>query len=95
MIWFHKLTELYKFLYCSSRCFITVYTKGFISDTAIGKQVLYFDKRNAVVDLELSKGGKVRLQYAQVDLDVGVSYDAGEEKAKIEMAQFVRNLRKS
>ena len=75
---------MYKFLYCSSRCFITVYTKGFISDTAIGKQVLYFDKRNAVVDLELSKGGKVRLQYAQVDLDVGVSYDAGEEKAKIE-----------
>ena len=68
-------------------CVVSVFDKDMIgSDDCIGKTVLQFDQRNACIDVAMEPRGLVKLQYAIVDLDVGVNYDAVEEREAIEAA---------
>lgn len=68
-------------------CMVSVYDKDMIgSDDVIGQARLSFDDRNNFIDITMEPKGVLKLQYATVDIDVGITYDAGEERAAIEAA---------
>ena len=42
------------------------------------------ERASGVVDVAMEPRGTIRVQYAQIDIDVGSEYNAEEEKAAIE-----------
>ena len=67
-------------------CTVKLYDQDLLKDDKLSEAILTFDERGAMFNLEMSNGGSLKVQYATVDLDVGASYDAGEERAELEAA---------
>ena len=68
-------------------CNLVLYDDDFLKDDKLSTGTLVMDRASGVVDVSMEPRGTIRVQYAQIDMDVGSTYDAEEERAAIEAEQ--------
>ena len=68
------------------KCNLVLYDDDFLKDDKLSTGTLIMDRASGVVDVSMEPRGTIRVQYAQIDMDVGSTYDAGE-RAAIEAEQ--------
>ena len=69
------------------KCNLVLYDDDFLKDDKLSTGTLIMDRASGVVDVAMEPRGTIRVQYAQIDMDVGSTYDAEEERAAIEAEQ--------
>ena len=65
-------------------CELVLYDDDFLKDDKLSTGILSMEKASGVVDVAMKPRGSIRIQYAQMDLDIGSEYNAEEEKAEME-----------